>query len=369
MVKSKSFDHYLLLTVIFLLVLGTIILFNVSVSISQHNFGEGFYYLKHQFLYGLLPGIILAFLLFKIDLNRLKKAIPLVFIINLIALVLVFFPKIGLQVGGSSRWLNLGILSVQPSEFLKLTFLLYLASWLESREKKDFKVKSKKNFSETFIAFLVFLGIIGIILVLQPDLSTFGVILVSSVLMFFLAKTPFWQTVFIIFLIFLLLVPLIKYAPYRLNRFLVFLNPDLEPMGRGYQLKQALIAVGSGGISGVGLGLSEQKYGFLPQSISDSIFAIFAEETGFLGSIVLVSLFIIFFLRGFKIGKEEKNLFLSLTAFGITSWIVLQALVNIGAMIGILPLTGIPLPFVSYGGSALISELAGVGILLNISKR
>jgi cell division protein FtsW len=247
--------------------------------------------------------------------------------------------------------------------------LLYLASWLDSREKKGFQVKSKGRLSETLTAFLIILGIIGIILVLQPDLSTFGVILMSALLMFFLAKTPFWQTILILFIILVILVPLIKYAPYRLNRFLVFLNPDLEPMEGGYQLKQALIAVGSGGISGVGLGLSEQKYGFLPQSISDSIFAIFAEETGFLGSIILISLFIIFFIRGFKIGKEKKDVFSRLTAFGITSWIVLQAFINMGAMIGILPLTGIPLPFVSYGGSALISELAGVGILLNISKR
>jgi len=162
---------------------------------------------------------------------------------------------------------------------------------------------------------------------------------------------------------------LIKIAPYRFNRILVFLNPELDPMGIGYQIKHALIAIGSGGIFGSGLGLSLQKFGFLPHSISDSIFAIFAEETGFLGSLVLVLLYLVFFWRGLKIGKQTGDNFSKFCAFGTTFWITLQAFVNIGSMIGILPLTGIPLPFISYGGSALISELIGVGILFNISRQ
>ena len=161
---------------------------------------------------------------------------------------------------------------------------------------------------------------------------------------------------------------IIKIAPYRILRILVFLNPEIDPMGVGYQIKQALITIGSGKISGVGLGLSEQKFGFLPQSISDSIFAIFAEETGFLGSAILIILFLAFFWRGFKIASRQREKFPKFIAFGITFWITLQAFINIGAMIGLVPLTGIPLPFMSYGGSALISELIGLGILLNISK-
>ncbi len=157
-------------------------------------------------------------------------------------------------------------------------------------------------------------------------------------------------------------------APYRVNRLLVFFNPGIDPMGIGYQLKQSLIAVGSGGITGVGLGMSIQKLGFLPQPISDSIFAVFSEEAGFVGSLFLIFLFLIFLWRGLKIAKETGNRFCQLTALGITSWIVIQAFVNIGAMIGILPLTGIPLPFIGYGGSALVTTLIGAGILLNISK-
>jgi len=164
------------------------------------------------------------------------------------------------------------------------------------------------------------------------------------------------------------LFSLIKLAPYRAARLLVFLKPETDPMGMGYQIKQALIAIGSGGIFGLGLGTSGQRLGFLPQSMADSIFAIMAEETGFVGGLILIALFLVFLWRGFKIGKSSQNKFSQLLAVGISSWIVIQAFINIGSMVGILPLTGIPLPFISYGGSALVSELIGVGILLNISK-
>lgn len=369
MVKTRSQLDYIFLGIVaILIVLGGLILVSVSASLSQEKFGSSFYYLNHQILYGFLPGIILAFFAFKINLNILKKWIPLLLLINLVLLIMVFVPRFSLSFRGASRWLNLGPISFQPSEFLKLTFIIYLASWLDSRNKKTNSPKSKKKFSETLIAFLIITGIISLLLIFQPDISTLGIILASSVLMFFLADTPFWHTVLIISISILLLLSLIRIAPYRFARVSVFLNPETDPMGIGYHLKQALIAVGSGGVSGSGLGLSEQKFGFLPQSISDSIFAIFAEETGFIGSSILVLLFLIFFWRGFKIGKQRKDKFSQLAAFGITFWITLQAFVNISSMIGIFPLTGIPLSFISYGGSALISELVGVGILLNISK-
>jgi cell division protein FtsW len=165
------------------------------------------------------------------------------------------------------------------------------------------------------------------------------------------------------------LFALIKLAPYRMNRWLVFLNPETDPLGRGYQIKQSLIAVGSGGIFGLGLGMSGQKFGFLPQSMTDSAFAIFAEETGFFGALILISLLAIILWQGFRISIRAKDNFLKLLGFGITSWICLQAFANIAAMIGVLPLAGIPLPFISYGGSHVVAELAGMGILLNISKR
>jgi len=373
MVKvSSQSDYIFLFVVVVLIILGGLILISVSSSISQEKFGSSFYYLNHQILYGFLPGLILAFFAFKIKLVILKKWAPILLLINLVFLGMVFLPMVGVSFKGAARWVDLGPISFQPSEFFKLSFILYLSSWLASRTPHQNKFgagQAEKKFSQTFFAFLVVIGIAAIFLIFQPDISTLLVIILVATLMYFLARTPFWHSILITLIIIFGFLFLIKIAPYRFNRILVFLNPELDPMGIGYQIKQALIAIGSGGIFGSGLGLSLQKFGFLPHSISDSIFAIFAEETGFIGSFILVLLYLIFFWRGLKIGKQSPEKFSKFCAFGITFWITLQAFVNIGSMIGILPLTGIPLPFISYGGSALISELIGVGILLNISKR
>jgi len=373
MVKvSSQSDYIFLFVVVVLIVFGGLILISVSSSISQEKFGSSFYYLNHQILYGFLPGLILAFFAFKIKLVILKKWAPILLLINLAFLGMVFLPMVGVSFKGAARWVDLGPISFQPSEFFKLSFILYLSSWLASRTPHQNKFgagQAEKKFSQTLFAFLVVIGIAAIFLIFQPDISTLLVIILVATLMYFLARTPFWHSILITLIIIFGFLFLIKIAPYRFNRILVFLNPELDPMGIGYQIKQALIAIGSGGIFGSGLGLSLQKFGFLPHSISDSIFAIFAEETGFIGSFILVLLYLIFFWRGLKIGKQSPEKFSKFCAFGITFWITLQAFVNIGSMIGILPLTGIPLPFISYGGSALISELIGVGILLNISKR
>jgi cell division protein FtsW len=187
--------------------------------------------------------------------------------------------------------------------------------------------------------------------------------------MYFLANTPFWHTALILLIGLSSLIALIKIAPYRLERLTVFLNPGIDPMGIGFQVQQALIAVGSGGILGAGLGMGIQKFGFLPGVINDSIFAVLAEEAGFVGSIILIFLFLIFFWRGFRIAKLSQDKFSELTAYGITSWIIIQAFVNISSILGLLPLTGVPLPFISHGGTALITTLIGAGILLNISKK
>jgi len=372
MVKVSSQTDYIFLFIVLLLILlGGLILISVSSTSSQEKFGSSFHYLNHQILYGFLPGLIIAFFAFKINLVTLKKMAPLFLFVNLIFLGMVFLPHSGVSFGGAARWIKLGPISFQPSEFLKLSFILYLASWLESRTEKRFTPTTKKlarGFSQTFIAFLAVMGITSIFLIFQPDISTLLIIILVATLMYFLARTPFWHSIVTTLIIVFGFLVLIKIAPYRFNRILAFLNPELDPMGIGYQIKQALIAIGSGGIWGSGLGLSVQKLGFLPHSISDSIFAIFAEETGFIGSFILVLLYLVFFWRGLKIGKQSADKFSKFCALGITFWITLQAFVNIGSMIGILPLTGIPLPFISYGGSALISELIGVGILLNISK-
>jgi len=353
----------------FLIVFGVIVLASASTSVSQIKFGNTYYYFNHQMIFALIPGIILAFVFSKIDLKLLKKCAPAFLLVNLVLMTFVFLPSIGIKVGKSARWISLGIASFQPSEILKLSFILYIASWMEGRSKKKFKLpKAPKDLKENLVAFIVILGLIGLLLWFQSDIGTLFVILATGFLMYFFANNPVSHTIVLGLLVIVGISLIIHFSPYRLERVLVFLNPDIDPMGSGYQIKQSLIAIGSGGIWGLGFGMSQQKLGLLPHPISDSIFAVLAEETGFIGSIVLILLFLLFLRQGFKIGKQSRNKFAKLTALGITSWILIQALVNIGAMVGVVPLTGIPLPFISHGGSALVTELIAVGILLNISK-
>ena len=368
--QKTRLDYILVGVVGVLLTLGVLIIASVSASLSQENFNNPFYFLKHQILFGVLPGLALGFLAYKIRLNLLKKWALVLLLINLILSAMVFLPKIGMTLGGASRWLAIGSFTIQPSEFLKLTFIVYLANWLASRTpRQKFAEKHlQKGFSQTLIAFLIVLGIVSLLLIFQPDVSTLGIIILTAGIMYFLSGTPIWHSILIILMGAGGIISLVKLASYRMKRWTVFLNPETDPLGIGYQIKQALIAVGSGGIFGLGLGMSRQKFGFLPQSMSDSIFAIISEEIGFLGAVILILLFLILLWRGFKIAKNAKDKFSQLLAIGITSWIILQALINMGSMVAILPLSGIPLPFISYGGSALVTELIGIGLLLNISK-
>jgi cell division protein FtsW len=222
---------------------------------------------------------------------------------------------------------------------------------------------------EALFPFVVVTGIISFLLVQQPDASTLGVIGLTGIIMYFVAGTPLWHTPFMIFSGLGLFYLLIKIAPYRFSRLQVFFDPLLDPLGQGYQIKQALIGIGSGGLTGIGLGLSFQKFGFLPEPISDSVFAVVAEELGFLGASLLVILFLLFAWRSFALARRIEDNFAKIATVGIASWITLQALVNMGSITGLLPLTGIPLPFISYGGSALVVELIAISILLKLTSK
>jgi len=364
-------DYILLGTIITLISLGILILASISAPLSQERFGNSSYYLVHQIKYGLIAGIILGFLAYKISLAFLKKWSFVLLLLNLIFLGLVFLPDIGLEKGGASRWIDLGFISFQPSEFLKISFIIYLAAWLSRSGIKTEHPKKKivvEKISERLAPFLIIIGLISLFLILQPDVSTLGIIILVAILMYFSVGTPFWHSAFMVLAGLSALALLIKTAPYRFNRILALFKPEIDPMGISYQIKQSMIAIGSGGIFGLGLAMSYQKFGFLPQSMSDSIFSIYAEETGFIGSLFLILLFLFFFWRGYKLFKKNSDDFSRLLTLGICSWISIQALIHIGSMIAILPLTGIPLPFISYGGSHLLAEMIGVGILLNISK-
>jgi len=361
--KKKPLHDYILLAIVGILILfGILMIATVSAPLSLERFGNTWRYLSHQIFLGLLPAILLGILFFKLPLSVLKKYAVVLLLLNLIALILVFVPKIGLSIGGAYRWISLGPISFQPSEFLKITFLLYLAAWLSQKRSKN----------QTLVAFLIILTVLTCLLIKQPDMGTLMVIALTSVSIYFITPSSFWHKISVIFAGIGGTILLIIIAPYRIERLISFLHPEFNPLKEGYQIHQSLISIGSGKIFGIGgpfgLGMSQQKFGFLPHSMSDSIFAIIGEEMGFIGCIVLLALFLALAWRGLKIAKESSDNFSYLLALGITIWITLQAFFNMGAMTGLLPLTGIPLPFISYGGSHIIVELIGIGILLNISK-
>lgn len=337
---------------------GILILASVSASFSLRQEGNPYAFLQHQALFGLLPGLAAGYVLWRMDLSLVRKWSGAVMAGCVALLFLILLPGVGANYGGATRWISLFGISFQPSEALKFGFIVYAAALLASR-------RSAKREREALLPFAGVMALLGALLIAQPDASTLAVLLFIGFAMYVAAETPLSHILLLggggAALFGILLVT----ARYRLDRLFVFLNPMLDPMGKGFQAKQALIGIGSGGMTGVGLGLSFQKFGVLPEPISDSIFAVFAEEMGFVGAAFLIVLFLAFAWRGCALAARAADPFARLLAVGVVSWISVQAFVNMGAMIGLLPLTGIPLPLIGYGGSALAAELAGLGLLLN----
>ena len=360
--KPRSFDAPLFCLTLILFVAGLVILASASLPLSWRDSGSLLFYARHQLISGGIAGLA-AFFLFQFVPYRFwrKMALPLM-IASFILLALVFVPDVSHSFGGARRWLVLGPVNFQPSELLKLSFIIYLASWLDARRKEV------KSLSYGMVPFAFMVAIIGIFLMMQPDMGTLGVIVATAGTMYFLGGGGGSQLAMLTAFGLAAGYVFVQLAPYRLSRILVFINPSLDPQGAGYQINQALIAIGSGGFFGAGLGRGLQKYYYLPEAMGDSIFAVFAEEAGFLGSAVLIGLFLCFLWRGFMIAHNAPDAFGRLLASGLTAGIGVQAFINMAAISGILPLTGITLPFVSYGSSSLVVTLASAGILVNISK-
>jgi cell division protein FtsW len=361
--NTSKLDSKLLFTVFALLAIGLVAIASAGVFYAETRFNDDYFFFKRQLLYGILPGIAALYFFQKADYHRWQKYVVPFFLLNIILLILVFIPGIGAKIYGASRWVQIGPLQFQPSEMTKLVVILYLAAW--------FTGKGKEKVSDLFeglVPFMAIFGVIAFLVMKQPDTGTLGIIFLISMTIFFAAGARVAHLGMLFAGGIAALTVLIKLAPYRLQRFLVFLNPDIDPQGVGYHVNQALLAIGSGGLWGLGLGHSRQKFNYLPEPVTDSIFAIFSEEWGFIGAVVVVLLFLFLAWRGFKIAKYAADDFGRLTAIGIVMWITAQAFVNIAAISGLIPLTGIPLPFISYGGTSLVFLMAGVGILLNISR-
>ena len=349
--------------ILILAVFGLVMISSAGIYLSQKNFGSNYYYFQHQFLYGFLPGLLFFWAALKMDYKKWKGlALPLI-LVSLGLLLLVFVPGLGISVGGAKRWLDLGLFSFQPSEILKLGLIIYLASWFSTNSKRV-----KEKFSSV-MAFLVILFFISVFLVAQPDVGTLGIIVAIALTMFFASGIEWRHLLGTLLIIVISFALIVVFSPYRFSRLFVFLNPDFDVRGVGYHLNQSLIAIGKGGFFGLGFGKGEQKLGFLPEPVSDSIFAVLGEELGFVGMVAAAGLLLALVIFSFLVAKRSKDKFASLFAVGFGSWVGIQSFINIAALSGLVPLTGIPLPFISYGGTALAVLMAGAGVMGNIAKK
>jgi len=360
-VSQKLPDYTFAGIAVVLLMFGLVMLSSAGSVLGFQRYDDSNYFLKKQ-LVSLAIGLVGAYIAYRIDYRMWRKwSVPLLFL-SLALLIIVFLPGVGSYFLGARRWINLGFFVFQPAEFFKLAFIFYLAAWLEQRERV------LSNLQEGLAPFLFTLGAGAGLIILQPDLGTTMVLVFIGVAMFFVGGGAVKHLVGLGALGVILLGLVIAAAPYRAQRLSVFLNPEVDPQGIGYHVQQSKLAIGSGGWFGLGLGHSRQKFNYLPEPAGDSIFAVTAEELGFLFVVVFVAAWIAFLWRGIDIAKEAPDRFGRLVAMGIMVWLGVQAFLNMAALSGLLPLTGIPLPLMSYGGSAVIMNCVAIGVLLNISR-
>jgi cell division protein FtsW len=354
LVKQKSsVDRKLLVLILIFVFVGLIAVADASAPQALNTYGDKFYLFKQQLVAAGI-GMAALFVTSKINYKFWEKIATPVFLLSLIPLLIVLLPNLGFKALGARRWIDTGFFNFQPSEIVKLSLALFLA-----------KVASKnKNIRSYFLPVIIVVGLI----MLQPDLGTTLVVSVIGLSQIFVSGVSLLYFAGALLIGSLGTFVLIMISPYRKERFLTFLQMERDPLGASYHIRQVLLGLGAGGIFGVGLGASRQKYLFLPEASTDSIFAVIAEELGLIGALGIIFLFGLFIYKGLKIAINAPDSFSKVLAVGITAWVGGQAFLNIASMVALVPLTGIPLPFISYGGSSLVTVLCACGILLNISK-
>ncbi len=347
-------DFILLGAAIILMLFGLLMIYNASPVTSERDFGDPIKLARQQVIWT-VGGVLLSFVLYKINYKVWEKLAPLIIVGALSLLVAVFIPGLGVKIYGAQRWIGVGnLFAIQPSEFLKLGYIIYLAAFLSKKIR--------------LMPFAVITAFLMGILIVQRDLGTAIVTSLSGLLVYFLSGAPLKQFFIIIPTGFIAVLGFIFSSAYRRERFLTFLNPNNDPGGAAYHINQILIALGSGGWFGVGLGQSRQKYGYIPEVATDSIFAVIGNELGFIGSFIFIGLLFLIVFRAFKISANSSDKFAQLLSGGIGIWIGIQIFINLAGMVALLPLTGVTLPLISYGGSSVLSTLFAIAILLNISK-
>ncbi len=355
-------DKGLLLTVISLSILGLLIFFSASLGLLVRDTNRFELITTKQFLVGFLGGLVGLYIFSRIPYLIWKKLAPILFLLSLSIVALVFVPGYGIEGGGAKRWIAIKDYSFQPAELLKLSFVFLLAAVFSRKRYRS------GSFTGGFLPFIIIIGLVAVPLLMQPDTGTFAVFLITGIAIY-LTGGGSWKQFFLIFLIAFAGLAYLAYSrPYVRDRITTFVNPSHDRLGSSYQIQQALIAVGSGKTFGRGFGQSVQKFNFLPEPAGDSIFAVVGEEFGFIGSSIIVLLFLIFGMRGLSISARAPDNFGRLVALGLTILIVSQSFINIAAILGLIPLTGVPLLFMSHGGTALLFALIETGIILNISR-
>lgn len=357
----KTIDRPLLFIIVLLVLTGFFIFSSASLGLLSRDGARFSSVAFSQIAFGIVGGTIALLFTANIHYRFWRKYAFYIMLLGLIVTSLVFTP-LGFEHGGARRWLNLGAFSVQPAEFLKFAFIIYLATWLSGMQKHV------ETFTKGILPFGIIMSVVGTIMLLQPDTDTFAIMAATGMAMFITAGGRWRDVIIAVIVGILLLGTLAFFRPYVMDRFVTFFDPSLDPQGKSWQVTQSLIAIGSGGFMGRGFGQSIQKFEYLPEPTNDSIFAVLGEEFGFFGTVSLVVLFSLFTLRGFRIATESPDSFGMLLVVGFTTVVVLQAFLNIAAMLALAPLSGLPLPFVSHGGTALLATLAGVGVVLNVSR-
>jgi cell division protein FtsW len=360
--SRKPFDRYLLGIVAVITIVGLFSFVSASLGILEKSESKFYNVLFNQLLLGFVGGALALWLTMNIPYLFWRKHAFYIFLATLVLTIFVFIPSLGFEHGGAKRWISLGPVSFQPAEFLKLGFVIYFATWLAWTQKQQQEMKFK------IIPLLVLLGIVAVILLKQPDTKSLVLITTAACAMLFVSGVS-WKKVGVIVGIGTIgIAALAFFRPYVMDRIETFINPSSDPRGSSYQLQQSLIAVGSGGMFGRGLGQSVQKFGYLPEPQGDSVFAVIGEEWGFVGSGILVVLYVFLAVRGLKIALRAPDNFARYLVVGITALITAQSFLNIASLLGLFPLTGVPLVFISHGGTSLAIALAAVGIILNVSR-
>ena len=344
-----------------LLLAGLLTVYSASFAVGYLEYGSTNYFVLRHALYAIVGVAALVYFM-RLDYHQLRHLAAPIMVLALIGLLAVLIPGIGIERNGARRWMELGPISFQPSEFAKLAVIIYISAWLAGRRENINK------FTVGLVPFVLMVSVVGGLVIVEPDMGTAVIIVLTTSTLFFVAGAPLSHLALLMASGGAVTYVMILIQDYRLERITSFVSPESDPQGNGFHILQLLIALGSGGVTGLGWGVSRQKFFYVPGAHTDGVFAIIGEELGFIGLLGILGLFVFFVYRALRTTLASRDQFGTLLGVGIISWIAYQTLINIGGITRSIPLTGVPLPFLSYGGSALVSVMAGAGILLSLSR-